>query len=63
MQWLAKAQDVLLAAQRLFNNHHPKQVYIISYHCQQCAEKSLKAFLLFKDYDFPYTHDLEPIQH
>jgi HEPN domain-containing protein len=57
-QWLDKAQDDLLASQRLFNDHHPKQVYIICYLCQQCAEKSLKAYLVFKDYDFPFIHDL-----
>ena len=59
--WLAKAQDDLLSSQILFDNSHPKQVYIISYHCQQCAEKSLKLYLVFKDCDFPFTHDLEEL--
>ena len=58
-RWLAKAQDDLLAAQRLFNDYYPKQVYISSYHCQQCAEKALKAFLLFKNTEPPKTHDLK----
>lgn len=29
------------------------------FHAQQCAEKSLKAFLLHLDVDFPKTHTLE----
>ena len=29
------------------------------FHAQQCAEKALKAFLLYLDVDFPKTHTLE----
>jgi HEPN domain-containing protein len=28
------------------------------YHAQQCAEKTLKAFLVFNQYNYPKTHDL-----
>ena len=28
------------------------------YHCQQAAEKALKAFLVWQDQPFPKTHDL-----
>jgi HEPN domain-containing protein len=31
----------------------------IFYHCQQSAEKSLKAYLLFKKYPIKKTHDLD----
>ncbi len=31
----------------------------ICYHAQQAVEKFLKAFLIFNDYDFPRTHDLD----
>ena len=31
---------------------------IVCFHCQQCAEKHLKAFLFFNDVHFPKTHDL-----
>ncbi len=31
---------------------------IISFHCQQCAEKYLKALLLYRGVAFPRTHDL-----
>ncbi|MBI5373882.1 MAG: HEPN domain-containing protein [Candidatus Schekmanbacteria bacterium] len=33
----------------------------ICFHSQQCAEKAVKAVLLFKEIDFPLTHDLEEL--
>lgn len=30
----------------------------VCFHCQQCAEKYLKALLIFRGVDFPRTHDL-----
>ena len=30
----------------------------VSYHCQQCVEKYLKALLIHRNVDFPRTHDL-----
>ncbi|MGA8830330.1 MAG: HEPN domain-containing protein, partial [Desulfomonilaceae bacterium] len=30
----------------------------VSYHCQQCVEKYLKALLILRNVDFPRTHDL-----
>ena len=33
----------------------------ICFHCQQAAEKLLKAFLTALDADFPWTHDLDPL--
>jgi HEPN domain-containing protein len=31
------------------------------FHAQQAAEKFLKAYLVFRDEMFPYTHDLAPL--
>ena len=31
---------------------------VICFHCQQCVEKSLKAFLIYNETAFPRTHDL-----
>ena len=31
---------------------------IISFHCQQCMEKYLKAFLMYNEVNFPKSHDL-----
>jgi HEPN domain-containing protein len=31
---------------------------LVAYHAQQCAEKYLKAYLVYRLVDFPYTHNL-----
>ena len=31
---------------------------LIAYHAQQCAEKYLKAYLVSRGVDFPYTHNI-----
>jgi len=31
---------------------------LIAYHAQQCAEKYLKAYLVFQGVDFPFTHNI-----
>jgi HEPN domain-containing protein len=33
----------------------------IAFHCQQAAEKYVKAFLVWCEIDFPKTHDLEEL--
>ena len=34
---------------------------LIAFHCQQCAEKYVKALLVFHCIDFPYTHSIEKL--
>lgn len=57
-EWLAKADDdigsasVLIAADR---------TAAALFHCQQAAEKSLKAFLVWHDRIFSKTHDLKEL--
>lgn len=34
---------------------------VVCFHCQQCAEKCLKAFLVYSDQDFPKTHSLKKL--
>jgi HEPN domain-containing protein len=34
---------------------------IIAFHSQQCAEKYLKAFLVYNLIDFPYTHNISTL--
>ncbi len=55
--WCEFAKDDLTAAKHLLGLH-PLRLEIICYHCQQSAEKALKAFLVHKDLDPPRTHDL-----
>ena len=59
-KWMIKAMGDLLAAQRLYSFFHPKQLDISCYHCQQAAEKALKAVLVYREAveEVPYTHDL-----
>lgn len=31
---------------------------LVAYHAQQCAEKHIKAWLVYNNVDFPFTHNL-----
>ncbi|GMO42217.1 MAG: HEPN domain-containing protein [Treponemataceae bacterium] len=57
-EWLRYANNDLISARHLFEDLYPKQTEISAYHCQQCAEKALKAFLFFNDIEPPRIHDL-----
>ena len=57
-EWFRYANNDLIVAKHCFEDLHPKQTEIASYHCQQCAEKALKAFLLHKNIEPPKIHDL-----
>jgi HEPN domain-containing protein len=57
-QWLEKADHDLIAAQ-LIIDVQPIILDIACFHCQQAVEKYLKAFLVFKNLDFPKTHNLD----
>jgi len=55
--WIAKAeQDFKTVDILLQSNEGPPG--IICFHCQQSAEKYIKAFLIEKNVEFPRTHDL-----
>ena len=58
-EWLRYANNDLIVAKHCFADLNPKQTEIASYHCQQCAEKALKAFLFFKNVEPPKVHDLK----
>jgi len=57
-EWLRYAKSDLNTAKHMFSDVHPKETEISCYHAQQCAEKSLKAYLIAKETDLPYIHDL-----
>jgi len=49
LEWLSFARMDITAAQDLFKkqqNPRHRPIEIILYHCQQCAEKALKAFII-----------------
>lgn len=55
--WLVKASHDLDTA-RIVGATPGGPLDTAIYHCQQCAEKSLKAFLVSRDVGFEKTHDL-----
>ncbi|MDR1705439.1 MAG: HEPN domain-containing protein [Clostridiales bacterium] len=56
-EWLQIAYEDYDTAQYLFQKPHRKPLEIICYHCQQSAEKSLKAFLCANNINIPRTHE------
>ena len=58
--WLTRANHDLRSARALASLEDPLLDTAI-YHCQQTAEKSVKAWLQSKDDPFPKTHDIEDL--
>ena len=56
-EWLDFAHMDLSSAEFLLGMH-PVPVEIICYHCEQAAEKFLKAVLIYHGVEAPKTHDL-----
>ena len=56
--WLRKAEGDLGAA-IVLKDADPKRLDISVYHCQQAAEKAIKAWLVSREIPFSKTHDLE----
>ncbi|MFN0067150.1 MAG: HEPN domain-containing protein [Limisphaerales bacterium] len=56
--WLIKSGSDLRSARALLALTEPA-TDTASYHCQQAAEKALKAFLAYRDRPLERTHDLE----
>jgi HEPN domain-containing protein len=58
IRWIDKAEHDLLAAEHTMQLVGSGLTDIICFHCQQCAEKYLKALLVSLGVQFPKTHDL-----
>ncbi|MGP8322333.1 MAG: HEPN domain-containing protein [Methanosarcinaceae archaeon] len=58
-QWITYAEEDLVLAQYALNLSSGCPYRLIAYHAQQCAEKYLKAYLVFHLIDFPYSHDIQ----
>ena len=56
LQWIDRADKDLDAAEHLGRQPDRFQ-YIIAFHCQQAVEKYLKAVLIWRQIEFPKTHD------
>ena len=59
-EWLSRAALDLRAADFQFTADPPLTADIV-FHCQQLAEKSLKAFLVWNDVPFRKTHNIVEI--
>ncbi len=59
-QWLIHGdEDLRLAEHAMTLKPEEEPPYrLIAYHAQQCAEKYLKAHLVYCVVDFPYTHNI-----
>jgi HEPN domain-containing protein len=55
--WIAHAEDDFAAAKTLMRQKKPL-LYSACFPAQQCAEKYMKALLVFKNQGFPKVHDL-----
>lgn len=60
-EWLDFADMDLSSARHLYETFYPRPLQIICYHCQQAAEKALKAVIIAKGKPggMPKMHDLE----
>ena len=59
-QWLKKAESDMTIARRLLKDE-PKETDGICYHCQQAAEKFLKAMIQELGMTIPRIHDLNKL--
>jgi HEPN domain-containing protein len=57
-EWLKLADDDLSIAEVIMQTESPV-FWAIAFHCQQAAEKSLKAFLAYNEFHVKKTPDIE----
>jgi len=57
-QWLSFGDEDLRLARHALTLSSGCPYRLLAYHAQQCAEKHLKALLVFRGIDFPYTHNI-----
>ena len=57
-EWVAKAEGDYRSAEALLTLLEIPEIDTACFHCQQCAEKYIKAFLVEHEVDFPRNHDL-----
>lgn len=57
-EWLRFVEMDMSTARHLFKMMHPKPLEIICFHCQQAAEKAIKALFILKEIEVIKIHDL-----
>jgi len=58
--WLDKGGEDLAAA-RVLKEHAPHLDSVVGFHCQQAAEKYMKALLVAMESEVPRAHDLDAL--
>ena len=56
-KWLQRARSDLRMAEIALDSDQPESAGAC-FHCQQAVEKSLKAFLVFRDVEFEWSHEI-----
>ncbi len=59
--WISYAEEDMSLANYAMKMPGSRSYRLIAFHAQQCAEKYLKAYLVYHDIDFPYTHDIRKL--
>jgi len=59
--WMSYADEDLDLANYAMKMSGSRSYRLIAFHAQQSAEKYLKAYLVYHDIDFPYTHDIRKL--
>lgn len=57
-RWIEKAENDRRNAEFVLTLENKCPTDTVCFHCQQCLEKYLKAVLVFRQIQFPRTHDL-----
>ncbi len=60
-EWVVKADNDLKNATHTLKLGQACPADTVCFHAQQCAEKYLKAYLVFLRLDFPKTHEIEKL--
>lgn len=59
VEWLRRAEVDLLTARMLSARRESLEPWVVAFHAQQAAEKSIKAALVIEQVRIPRTHELE----
>ncbi len=61
LEWVSKAENDFAAVELTLHGGDVPIVDVACFHCQQCAEKYLKAYLQENGVEFPRQHPLIPL--
>lgn len=59
--WISYAEEDLGLVQFALKMPGSRPYRLLAFHAQQCAEKYLKAYMVYHDIDFPFTHEMKKL--